>query len=467
MSLNFENGNLAKFIERSLRGGAEVVNPRRLTGGANMETWAFGYEGNEYILRLQPEGSDAGPTFARIDLSIEADLIDRVQKHGVLAPRVFGTLRPEDNAGIGFLMEKVSGEALPHKLLKDPKYENALEKLPLQCAAELAKIHAINSRDIPASIPTQSAEQKIAFQRSLFEKFEADSPIVSLAFEWLEQNVPSTEECTLVHGDFRMGNILVDQSGITAVLDWELAHRGDPAHDLAYICTPSWRFGNYEKPVGGFGQIEEFLAAYESASGRKVEESRFNFWLVYCTLNWAIGTLIMIDMWRRGIDRTIERTVIGTRFSETEIDLLLLLEDIVFDTAPTNNLKSPPLGKSEMKGDTHLSELLLATQEWVNSSIIPNADDRMLFESRVARKAIGIALRKEQFGPDFNARRTQRLNTLGLNQAGLITGIANGTVDLRTDGILDHLRMTALEDVMIDQPKYAGLKAAQHKWLAD
>ena len=76
-----------------------------------------------------------------------------------------------------------------------------------------------------------------------------------------------------MHGDFRHGNLIIGPDGVRAVLDWELAHLGDPMEDLGWICVNSWRFGEIDKPVGGFGTREELFAGYEAA-GRRVDPER-------------------------------------------------------------------------------------------------------------------------------------------------------------------------------------------------
>jgi aminoglycoside phosphotransferase (APT) family kinase protein len=129
---------------------------------------------------------------------------------------------------------------------------------------------------------------------------------------------------TLVHGDFRHGNLIIGSEGLRAVLDWELAHLGDPMEDLGWICVNSWRFGEIDKPVGGFGSREELFAGYEEA-GRRVDPDRVKFWEVMGTLRWGVMCCGMMQRFRIGPDHSMERAMIGRRSSETEIDLLRLL----------------------------------------------------------------------------------------------------------------------------------------------
>ena len=151
-------------------------------------------------------------------------------------------------------------------------------------------------------------------------------PVLELAFAHLRTIAPSTERFVLLHGDFRNGNLIVNEQGIGAVLDWELAHCGDPAEDLGWLCVNSWRFGKSSKPVGGFGEYAELLDGYCSAGGDDIALGRLRYWQAVGSLKWAVMCLIMYGSWRSGESSSVERPVIGRRVSEAEIDLLNLFE---------------------------------------------------------------------------------------------------------------------------------------------
>ncbi len=146
-----------------------------------------------------------------------------------------------------------------------------------------------------------------------------------MAFRWLADRVPVDVPPGLVHGDFRNGNLVVASDGVRAVLDWELAHSGDPMEDLGWICVNSWRFGEIDRPVGGFGQREEMFAGYQAAGGAAVDPERVRWWETFGSLKWGIMCMTMYQIFRGGLDRSVERAAIGRRCSETEIDLLNLI----------------------------------------------------------------------------------------------------------------------------------------------
>jgi aminoglycoside phosphotransferase (APT) family kinase protein len=170
-----------------------------------------------------------------------------------------------------------------------------------------------------------AAAEIAEFQREI-DGFGWPRPVFQLALRWLRDHDPGpSERVTLVHGDFRHGNLMIGPDGVRAVLDWELAHLGDPMEDLGWICVNSWRFGVIDKPVGGFGTYEELFSGYEAASGIAVDVARVKFWEVMGTLRWGVMCVGMMQRFRLGPDHSMERAMIGRRSSETEIDLLRLL----------------------------------------------------------------------------------------------------------------------------------------------
>lgn len=438
---------------------------RRLTGGANMESWWVDYGPHAWVMRRLPiginEAAEAGnDTRTGITLANEAKIVTLANDHGVTVPKVIGDLEKDDGLGTGFMMERVAGEAMPHKILNHPDYAHAMAQMPAQCAKELAALHAIPLEAITADIPAQPAKHVVATLTERYNGYGAAIPIFELAIGWLERNHPTARAPALLHGDFRMGNLLIDHSGIAAVLDWELAHIGDPAQDIAYLCTPSWRFGNYDKTAGGFGQIEDLLHHYHTHCGQDIPIKDIQFWLVVAVLTWGMATLKMVALWRSGQDRSLERAVIGTRTSETEIDLLLILEDVL-DIEATRQAWSIPQSQAPT-GDTDASELLTALIDWDEAYVLPRAEGRDLFQARVARNAMRIVLREAQYGATFKAASSQRLTALGMTQIALCSALRAGQLDSQT---LSHLRLDGLERLAIDQPKYTGFDQAYQKWI--
>lgn len=309
-------------------GATGVADLVRLSGGASQETWSFDIvrpSGNiGAILRRAPSGYGAAPKRAA-GLDAEAELMQRAHEAGVPSPQVLYVLRGEDDLGTGFIMERVEGETIPRKILRDEKFARVRPKLACQLGEILAAIHGLPLQALPELRHMTAAKEITELEREI-RAFNWPRPVFELALRWLRDHDPGPpEHATLVHGDFRHGNLIIDATGVRAVLDWELAHFSDPMEDLGWICVNSWRFGQIDKPVGGFGSREELFAGYEAAQGTRVDPHRVMFWEVMGTLRWGVMCCGMMQRFRTGPEHSIERAMIGRRSSETEIDLLRLL----------------------------------------------------------------------------------------------------------------------------------------------
>ena len=319
---------LAALAPKLVPGATGLGRLDRLSGGASQETWAFdvtGADGSQtgWILRRSPPGVDPRGTMG-CGLETEARLLVLVGKAGVPVPGVGHVLVPGDGIGTGFIMTRLEGETLPPKILRDPAFAQALPRLAADCGRALARIHNVDPGLLPP-LRVAPAAGEVAAYRERHRKHGQHKPVFELAFRWLEQNLPAPRErLSLVHGDFRHGNLMIGTDGLRGVLDWELAHLGDPMEDLGWICVNSWRFGQLDKPVGGFGTREQLFEAYEAAGGAKVNPEEVRFWEVLGTLKWGVMCDSMAYAFLAG-ERNVERAAVGRRSSETEIDLLNLL----------------------------------------------------------------------------------------------------------------------------------------------
>ncbi len=319
---------LRRVVVARIDGANDVTSPRRLSGGASQETWSFdaltpGGPVPLILRRSPPSKQPAQLLGSAIGLGTEARLIELAAEVKLPVPIVRTVLLPEDELGEGFVMERLEGETLARRILRDEQFAAVRPKLALQCGEILAGIHAIPRERLP-SLPTQDARGQLDQYRGIYDHFDDPRPVFELAFRFIEDHLPAAPDLTLVHGDFRNGNLMIDPDGVRGVLDWELAHVGDPMEDLGWICVNSWRFGG-ELPVGGFGTREDLAKGYEAAGGAPVDLERVRFWEIVGTLKWGVICTMMLSAFRHGGDRSVERAAIGRRASETEIDLLELI----------------------------------------------------------------------------------------------------------------------------------------------
>lgn len=319
---------LGEAARRALHDNGRVEKLVRLSGGASAETWRFEWHGSQQVLpcilrRSAVAGHDQFST--SITKSTEAQLQRLARQQDVPAPRILFELQDSDGLGDGYVMEQVPGETLAPKILAEPRLEQARTLLTAQCGSILAGIHRIDIAHVKHLLSDQSALPQLQQLEALYRSFEQPQPVFEFGLRWLRENAPPPVPLALVHGDFRNGNFVVDETGMAAVLDWELSHLGDPAEDLGWLCVRSWRFGKPEKEVGGFGDLPELLRAYAQAGGTPIDPQRVRYWQAFGTLRWGIICLFQVFSHLRGHQQSVELAAIGRRVSETEFDFLELI----------------------------------------------------------------------------------------------------------------------------------------------
>lgn len=319
---------LTALCARQLGGAPSGLT--RLAGGANCEMWAFRIGAKAYVLRKGAAGREqmsatGSQTLAQRE---EARLLQAVQAHAPRVPvaPIIHICTPEEGLGDSFIMGWLEGESIARKILRDAPFAAVRPKLAAQCGEVLAHIHACPLKALPASLARAPAPVLLEHYAQLLAAHDHPHPVLELALHWLRQNLPPSGKPCLVHGDFRHGNLMVDaRRGLSAVLDWELSHIGDGLEDLGWLCVPSWRFGALEHPVGGFGEYDALLDAYQRAGG-VCDRRSLRFWEIFGTFKWGIICTQMGDA-AAGMGYALERAAVGRRVSETEMDLLVYLEE--------------------------------------------------------------------------------------------------------------------------------------------
>ena len=316
---------LSALAPRLSPGVTTATNARRLSGGASLDTWTFDLDdGTPLILRRRPAGGSMSE--AALPLSTEAALLAAVAPQGAPVPEVVRVCAPADGLGEAYVMRRLEGETLGKRIVRDEAFAAVRPGLARRCGEVLAAIHATPLDGLPP-LETSDAASELMRYEAVYRQSGAQRPVFEAAFRWLADRAPPLERPVLVHGDFRNGNLMISpEAGLVGVLDWELAHLGDPAEDLGWICVNSWRFGEWRRPVGGFGDYQDLLDGHAAAGGAAVSLERLLFWQALGSLKWGVMCLMMYASFASGVDRSIERAMIGRRASETEIDLVLLME---------------------------------------------------------------------------------------------------------------------------------------------
>src|SRR5256884_235581 len=240
---------------RTLWGTAvEVTEIRPLPGGASRESWdvrvraagAARLPATERRLILLRDAGGRTRRPAR-NIAVEAAAMIAARAAGVPVAELYdhgeGALGPAY-----LLMERLDGETIPRRLLRDDAYAAARPRLAHRLGEVLARIHRIDPDQIPG-LPHVDALGQLT---GLYDSFAEPRPALEMGLRWLREHQPAPVADALVPGDFRTGNLMVSREGLAGVLDWELTHRGDPRQDLGWLCTKAWRFGS-PPPAGGGG----------------------------------------------------------------------------------------------------------------------------------------------------------------------------------------------------------------------
>jgi aminoglycoside phosphotransferase (APT) family kinase protein len=323
---------LAVAVAEEFPGPVEVHGLERLTGGASRETWSFDAvdatgERHGLILRRDfPERTAVGDEdVAEIDRNVELALHRALHEAGAPVPRPLGA--PPAKLGLRdcYLMERVDGESRPRAIARKPELADVRSRLASDAGRALAKIHSVDTANVPG-LPLSGVDEQLMLVRRFLDRGPAPRPALELGLRWCQERRPdSSGYPRLVHGDFRNGNLIVGEDGLRAVVDWEYAHLGEPLEDLGFLCMRPWRFGNDDAEVGGFGSRTDLYRAYEQAGGGPVDPDVVQFWEVLGTLKWGALCVLRGMEHVSGGKRSVELAAIGRRVAETEYDLLELL----------------------------------------------------------------------------------------------------------------------------------------------
>jgi aminoglycoside phosphotransferase (APT) family kinase protein len=298
-------------IEELERRFGPVEQCRQLAGGASKEAWAVDAGGQRLLVRRAGVGVIHRDT---LTLEHEYRVLEAAHAAGVKVPRPVAYLGELDGRE-AFAMERVEGETIGRRIVRNPP-----EGLPEQMAEELARIHAIPPLDF---LPRGDVIERFYAE---LDSVEEPHPAIEYGLAWVRERLPELREATFCHGDWRIGNLVVDESGLVSVLDWEFAHVGDPVEDLAWPLVRAWRFGADRRRLGGVGDVEPYVDRYNELTGRDVTIDELLVWEVLGNVKWAIGCLTQCRRHLRGQDRSVEYAVLGRMAAEMEYELLHLIE---------------------------------------------------------------------------------------------------------------------------------------------
>jgi aminoglycoside phosphotransferase (APT) family kinase protein len=446
---------LASRLEALWGAPVEITAVRQLPGGASRESWGVQVRTAQdaerrLILLRDPEGSARHG-----DVALQAAAMTAARTAGVPVPEVYDHGEQALGPGRAYLLTaRLDGETIPRRLLRDDAYAAARPGLARRLGEVLAGIHRVD----PDCVPGLPRVDALELATEMYEDFAEPRPALEIGLRWLAEHRPPPSGDTLVHGDFRTGNLIVGEDGLRGVLDWELAHRGDPMQDLGWLCTKAWRFGSAD-PVGGFGPRADLMAGYAAAGGTPPDEATQQWWELYGTVRWALLCRRQAARYLADSEPSIELAVLGRRVCEQEYDVLLalgyaepvLITDALDDAA--DGQASPPHDRPAAPA------LLQAVREFLTTGLT-TTEPRLAFHARVAANALRIAEREALLAAGHARDHRARLAALGCADDGeLCAAIRDGSLDHRFDDVIETVRAMTVDKLAVANPRHLAQPA--------
>nr|WP_245555557.1 phosphotransferase family protein [Gordonia soli] len=443
----------------------EAASARVLPAGASRTTYAVDLadpngEKRSVIVRAVPaaEPGAAG-------LAAEARVLSAAMAAGVPVPAVLDVADSADGADghdradfLGFpyvVMDFVDGESIPRKILRDDTFTSARAAFVTQVGDILARIHTIDD-DAVGEVPV--VDDPVDALGRLFPREYAEMPAgLVLATEWLRAHRPESAHRTVVHGDFRLGNLLVTADGVSAVLDWELVHLGDPVEDLGWLCAKAWRFGA-DRAVAGMGDRDDLLDAYARAAGWRPSIDTLRWWELYATVRWGLICGFQANRHIDGAESSMELAAVGRRSAEQEFDALLALGIVDPEHVP-DPLTAPSTADERPHGPPSRGDLLAAVRGFLTGELSSEAlSGSARFHTRVAANVIDIVHRQLLLGDRQTRESALRWRELGVEpDADIVGALRDGALDATDPAVRGAVAADVRDRLVVVNPRHFSM----------
>ncbi|GAA2006674.1 phosphotransferase [Brevibacterium samyangense] len=456
---------LENRLRAVLGGGASVRDLQILTGGASRLMWRVELDHPEHekvVLRMH-HPSDANPE----DNEREARVLAAAHAEGVRSPAVLDFDSTSEVLGVPYVvLSWVDGETIARKVLRDERFGAARSALARDLGEAIARIHHVDPQTLTdAGVRLPHLDDHTGKLRADLEASGIPRPALRLALAELDRTAPAEAPAdTLVHGDFRMGNLMIDEAGLAAVLDWEITHTGNPHEDLGYVCMRAWRFGGPGR-VAGVGDVEEFLTAYEAAGGVRPSAAALTWWEARATVWWGVGCLRQMQRSVPGHANELELLAIGRRTAEQEYDVLeLLYPDVEAAEFGGAEFGAGSVSAAEAEAPTLFTnptagEFLAALENYLDTDLVHGTGEPNRFKARVAKNALGVLRREQEARAAADAWFASALAGLGVgSEAELdahVAGLADSSAQTpEVRELVAVLKRMARLRLEVSNPKY-------------
>ncbi len=427
-----------------------AVELRQFTGGASKQVFAVNARDPagthvRAVLRRDPPGH-GDP----VRMRAEAACLRAAAAAGVPVPAVLanGDTAPGIDAPY-LLMDMVEGESIPRKLQRNPEFE----PLRASLAGDLGRVLGLIHRTALDTLSLLDDNDPLDAIEQIYRDLDNPRPAVEMGLRWLRDHPPLPRPAALVHGDFRLGNFLITPDGIRAVLDWELAHLGNPIEDLGWLCVRAWRFGA-PAPVGGLGSRQELLDGYERSTGTRPTAEELRWWEVFGTLKWLVLSRFQAQRHLGGSERSLELAAIGRRVCESEYDLLAVLGLL------DESVRVPP--PSDPAPTVHdrpgITEILDLVGESLTEEIGPTltADQqRQRFLMRICANLLGTAARELRAGNAPADEVVRLLSAMGCeSEADLAARLRTGSLSYADNDVRHVVSLAVVSRLRVANPRH-------------
>ncbi|WP_067674327.1 phosphotransferase family protein [Nocardia miyunensis] len=430
----------------------DSVSLRRFTGGASKQVYAVSARDDadepvHAVLRRDPPGHGDATR-----MRAEAACLRAAASAGVPVPAVLAAADTAPGIDAPYLlMDMVEGESIPRKLHRDPEFAPVRDRL----AADLGRVLGLIHRTPLDTLDTLDDQDPLETIEQIYLDLDEPRPAVEMGLRWLREHRPPPRRKTLVHGDFRLGNFLISPDGVRAVLDWELAHRGDPVEDLGWLCVRAWRFGA-AAPVGGLGTREQLLDGYAQTTGIRPTSEELHWWETFGTLKWLVLSRFQAERHLGGDEHSVELAAIGRRVCESEYDLLAALR--LLDESVSVPASSEPLtAVHDRPGLTEILDLVAETLTEEMAPTLTAEQQRQRFLLRICVNLLGTASREVRAGPTAAAEVAGLLGELGCkSEAELAAGLRSESLSYSDNEVRRVVSLAVLSRLQVANPRYSG-----------